>query len=196
MCLSKIISDFEINCPYGCGIRVKKGDLAMHQEKYCPEKLFECAECGKKMKKDIFKYHIAREHQDTMLNKFLKQENNPNEPLLPQQNGENGEGTLTVRRSIPPGWSRWYMDPPIQWVGVPAQHLQDPVDEQDEEESPNSQHLVQINFHQLRNMDKFHYVMGMFQYITKYAVYYTFKLGVYTCKEFYRATRYFLNMLF
>ena len=47
----------------------------MHVDKYCTEKLFECAECGKKMKKDIFRYHIAREHQDTMLNKFLKKEN-------------------------------------------------------------------------------------------------------------------------
>lgn len=46
----------------------------MHMDKYCSEKLFECAECGKKMKKDIFKYHISREHQDTMLNKFLKVE--------------------------------------------------------------------------------------------------------------------------
>lgn len=24
------------------------------------------------MKKDMFKYHISREHQDTMLNKFMK----------------------------------------------------------------------------------------------------------------------------
>ena len=72
MCLSKIINEFEILCPLDCGVRVKKGDLKMHVDKYCPEKLFQCAECNKKMKKDIFKYHISREHQDTMLNKFLK----------------------------------------------------------------------------------------------------------------------------
>ena len=72
MCLSKIINEFEILCPLDCGVRVKKGDLKMHVDKYCPEKLFQCAECNKKMKKDIFKYHISREHQDTMLDKFLK----------------------------------------------------------------------------------------------------------------------------
>jgi len=52
----------------------------MHVDKYCTEKLFECAECGKKMKKDIFKYHISREHQDTMLDKFLKQETETRAP--------------------------------------------------------------------------------------------------------------------
>jgi len=46
MCLNKIISEFEVECPYACGIRVKKGDVQIHL-KECPEKLFECAECGK-----------------------------------------------------------------------------------------------------------------------------------------------------
>jgi hypothetical protein len=54
-----------------CGARVKKGDVSMHL-KNCPEKLYECTECNKMMKKDMFKYHISREHQDTMLDKFMK----------------------------------------------------------------------------------------------------------------------------
>jgi len=62
MCLSKIINEFEVPCPLECGIRIKKGELQQHVDKYCPEKLYECAECGKQMKKDIFKYHISREH--------------------------------------------------------------------------------------------------------------------------------------
>ena len=70
MCLNKIISEFEIECSYGCGARVKKGDLQIHL-KNCPEKLFECAECGKLLKKDTFKYHISREHPDTMFQKFV-----------------------------------------------------------------------------------------------------------------------------
>jgi len=74
MCLSKIINEFEVACPNNCGIRVKKGELASHLDNHCPETLFECAECGKQMKKEIFKYHIAREHQDTMFNKFLKRD--------------------------------------------------------------------------------------------------------------------------
>ena len=32
--------------------------------KDCSERMYECAECGKQMKKDIFKYHISREHQE------------------------------------------------------------------------------------------------------------------------------------
>ena len=80
MCLNKIINEFEVMCPQNCGQRIKKGDLAMHMENSCPEKLFECAECSKKFRKDMFKYHIAKEHQDTMLTKFLKQnqEDSPN----------------------------------------------------------------------------------------------------------------------
>ena len=75
MCISKIINEFEVYCPLDCGIRIKKGDLKMHMEKYCTEKLYECTECSQKFKKDALKYHILKEHQDTMLNKFLKKEN-------------------------------------------------------------------------------------------------------------------------
>jgi hypothetical protein len=75
MCLRKIINEFEVECPQGCGMLVKKGDLRIHKEQLCREKLFECAECGKQMKREIFRLHISREHQDTMLNKFAKQNN-------------------------------------------------------------------------------------------------------------------------
>lgn len=61
---------------------VKKGDLKIHKEQLCREKLFECAECGKQMKRDIFRLHISREHQDTMLNKFSKQNQEPQSARL------------------------------------------------------------------------------------------------------------------
>jgi hypothetical protein len=121
MCLNKIVNEFEVPCPLNCGVRIKKGELKQHVEKYCPEKLFECAECGKQMKKDVFKYHIAREHQDTMFNKFLKSNNDREQMLLPETQASQSS-TLLNRRAIPPGWTRWYMDPPIQWVGVPSNY--------------------------------------------------------------------------
>jgi hypothetical protein len=66
MCLNKIINEFEIECPQECGARVKKGNMAIHL-KECPEKKFECVECGAMLKKMEFRYHISREHGDTML---------------------------------------------------------------------------------------------------------------------------------
>ena len=66
-----MINEFEVDCPLSCGQRVKQGDLATHL-KDCPEKLYECKECGKTMKKDIFKYHVAREHPDSMFQSFMR----------------------------------------------------------------------------------------------------------------------------
>jgi hypothetical protein len=65
MCLKKIIREFELPCPNNCGAKAKKGDLHLHL-KDCPEKLFECAECGEEFKKAEFREHIQREHQETM----------------------------------------------------------------------------------------------------------------------------------
>ena len=55
--IEKLINDFEIVCPFSCGLRVKQGDLDSHL-KNCSQRTYECNECGKMLKKDQFKIHI------------------------------------------------------------------------------------------------------------------------------------------
>lgn len=57
MCLNKLINEFEVPCPLNCGQSIKRGDINLHV-KDCPEKVYECTECGKEMKKHMFKLHI------------------------------------------------------------------------------------------------------------------------------------------
>lgn len=58
MCLNKIINELKEPCPLNCGKNIKRGDMQLHL-KDCPERLYECNECGKELKKSEFNKHIA-----------------------------------------------------------------------------------------------------------------------------------------
>ena len=70
------------------------------------------------------------------------------------------------------------MDPPIQWVGVPLNQAYNDVE--------GGEHaMVQIDFGQLCNSDKFHYIFGMFFYCSKSITFYLFQFSWWTVKNAY-----------
>ena len=110
------------------------------------------------MKIEQFKIHIAREHQDTMVKKFTKRS------AAPRNVDHPSESQQIIERE--PEWARWYMNPPIQWVGIQS--------------SVGSQ---QIHFQNLRHLDKFHYILGMFIYIIKRTFFHIFKFVRFSVKS-------------
>lgn len=103
--LMKIIRDYEIDCPNKCGKRILKGDTLSHL-KVCPEQLIECSECDKKLKRDQFEEHIAKEHRDLMIEKFAlkkpgsKTDEDTEEVSQMRRNGNR----YIMNRNIPVGW--------------------------------------------------------------------------------------------
>ena len=154
-------------------------------DRHCPEKLYECTECGKNMKRGKFKDHIAKEHQDKMLDRFIKgadEENQLHQPLL---GGESESSPAQVVRRIPVGWTRWYMDPPIQWVGVPA-NLADPENQIMDADVDENQPVVQINFQTLGGIDKFHYIFGMLLFTSRVSIYYIYSFSFWSVNTFFK----------
>ena len=138
-----------------CGARIKKGDLQLHL-KDCPEKQYECVECNQMFKKVEFRYHISREHGDSMFRKFLKSNNENDQEDEFEEDEETANSrrrTSYLRRLVPPGWQKFYLDPPIQLVGMP---------------NPPELEMTHLNFYDLCLTDQFHYISGMVFYSCKW----------------------------
>lgn len=106
-----------------------------------------------------------------------------------------------VRRAIPPGWARWYMDPPIQWVGVPVQYGQDgnignSSDDEEAKNNDNQTQMVQIDFNSLQSIDKIHYCLGMLKYVSCNFMFYSFKFTIWTVKKFFLTFRDTMYMMY
>lgn len=73
------------------------------------------------LKKDMFKFHIQREHPELMLSMFIKDnEIEDNQSQISNSGFQSRrDNNQFFRREIPPGWEKFYLDPPIQLVGIP-----------------------------------------------------------------------------
>ena len=92
---------------------------------------------------------------------FIKEENEQNPSFISDQSGFNSrrENNYFMRRQVPPGWERFYLDPPIQLVGIPVQVQNGDSMELD---------VQHIHFYTLSPIEKLHYCLGL--------GYYTFRL--------------------
>jgi hypothetical protein len=54
------------------------------------------------------------------------------------------------------------MSPPIQWVGIPETEFYDTVPNP---QALNPNHMIHIQFEHLDNLDRIHYVLGMFWFV-------------------------------
>ena len=69
-------------------------------------------------------------------------------------------------------------------------------DIEEEEKNQDQVQMVQIDFHSLQNIDKIHYVLGMFKYVGCNSFYYTFKFGLWTIKKFFITFRESMIMIY